>query len=86
MGAMGQYTSARASYYAFKSANQVGWTMRHAFFADMGGVHLQFPGIESFPVNSKGLLFMVTKGYIAFPTEITEEVINDKNKSDGLTR
>lgn len=83
--AVGQYCSARASLKMFKAAKIKGWTMKHGFFADMGGIHLQVPDLKSFPINAKQLHFMVTHEYIPQP-EITTTTINDKNKSDGLAR
>ncbi|KAF2691052.1 hypothetical protein K458DRAFT_438759 [Lentithecium fluviatile CBS 122367] len=83
--AVGQYCSARASFHAFARTKHEGWTMKHAFFADMGGIHLQFQDVRSFPVNAKQLHFLVASGYISYP-KITTNDINDKNKADGLAR
>lgn len=84
--AVGQYCSAKASVKAFANSKIRGWTMKHAFFADMGGIHLQLPGVGPFPINAKQLHFMVTNGYMSFPESVTEDVINDRNKYDGLSR
>ncbi|KAF1956465.1 hypothetical protein CC80DRAFT_471860 [Byssothecium circinans] len=85
LGSVGQYCSARRSVLAFAGTKHAGWTMKHAFFADMGGIHLRFPDAPSFPVNAKQLHFLVTHGYIAYPNISTSE-INDRNKADGLAR
>jgi hypothetical protein len=59
--------------------------MKHAFFADMGAIHLKMEGMDSFPINAKQLHFLVVNRYIAYP-QISTEVIDDKNKYDGLAR
>jgi len=88
--AVGQYCSAKASEKAFARSKIKGWTLKHAFFADMGGIHLElpnhYPELKSFPINAKQLHFMVANEYIPFPSQITEAVIDDKNKYDGLSR
>lgn len=83
--AAGQYCSARVSVKLFSKSNLADWTIKHAFLADMGGIHLQVPDVKSFPINGKQLHFLVTNNYIAYP-KITTTEINDKNKSDGLSR
>ncbi|KAF2245148.1 hypothetical protein BU26DRAFT_533233 [Trematosphaeria pertusa] len=82
---IGQFCMARASVQAFAKTKHQSWTMKHAFFADMGGIHLQFPNTKSFPVNGKQLHFLVTNGYIVYP-RISAEDIDDKNKANGLAR
>jgi hypothetical protein len=83
--AVGQYCSAKASTRLFHASNLTGWTTKHSFLADMGGIHLQVPDMKSFPIMAKQLHFLVTNNYIPYP-EITTMAINDKNKSDGLAR
>jgi hypothetical protein len=83
--AVGQYCSARASVKLFSVSRLTGWTMKHSFLADMGGIHLQVPDVKTFPITAKQLHFLVTNNYIPYP-EITTTAINDKNKSDGLAR
>ncbi|KAL7775272.1 hypothetical protein CFE70_006190 [Pyrenophora teres f. teres 0-1] len=82
--AIGQYCSARASVRQFK-AKYNNWTVKHGFFADMGGVHLQVENLKSFPITSKQLYFLAEHDFISYP-HITTTMINDKNKSDGLAR
>ncbi|KAF2867509.1 hypothetical protein BDV95DRAFT_679431 [Massariosphaeria phaeospora] len=76
---------AKASVRLFARAKLNGCTLKHGFFADMGGLHLQVPNVKSFPVNSKQLHFLVSHGHVQYP-EITTTTINDKNKTDGLAR
>jgi hypothetical protein len=86
LGCMGQYSGALRSFNKFKASGYEGWTMKHAFLADMGGIHLKVEGMKSFPVTGRGLHFLVTKEYMPYPETINEEAIDDKNKSDGLSR
>lgn len=61
------------------------WTMRHAFFADMGAVHLKCPDFPAFPVNSHQLIYLVEHNHIEYP-EIQAKAIWDRNKADALSR
>lgn len=83
--AVGQWASARRSTWAFHLLGYPQWTIRHAFFADMGGLVVQAPDCQPFPINAKQAHFLVAKGYVPFP-DIREKVIKDKNKADGLAR
>lgn len=61
------------------------WTMRHAFFADMGGLHLQCEDFVPFPIDSQQLLYLVEKEHVPYP-DLKIEAIWDKNKADGFAR
>jgi hypothetical protein len=61
------------------------WTMRHAFFADMGGFLLQPPDFPPFPVDGQQLLYLIQNNYIPYPN-VDGETIWDKNKADGFAR
>ena len=61
------------------------WTMRHAFFADMGGLLLSCPDFAPFPIDSYQLVFLIEHGYLEYP-DIKESDIWDKNKADGFAR
>ncbi|KAH8587285.1 hypothetical protein B0O99DRAFT_747708 [Bisporella sp. PMI_857] len=65
--AAGQYESAHRGVQGFKKLNHPDWTMRHAFFADMGGVILHPRNGTPFPVNNKHLIWLVENGYMAAP-------------------
>ncbi|KAF2815297.1 uncharacterized protein BDZ99DRAFT_506457 [Mytilinidion resinicola] len=82
--AIGQFASARRSVKRFKSLGHK-WTVRHGFFADMGGILLQPKESTPFLVNSRQLAYLVEKEYIKFPS-ITEEEIWDKSKADTLAK
>lgn len=86
--AAGQWESARRSVRKFNAAKLTTkrWTMRQAFFADMGGYLLQVPDLQDpFPIHAEQLYFLVSEGYVKVPS-INEADINDKNKRDGLAR
>jgi hypothetical protein len=61
------------------------WTIRHAFFANMGGFMLESPDFPRFPIDGQQLGYLVEKKYIPFP-EVAEKTIWDKNKADGFAR
>lgn len=82
--AIGQYASARRSVVRFQNLGRT-WTLRHGFFADMGGMLLQPKDSTPFVVNSRQLAYLVEKGYLECP-EITQEEIWDKSKADTLAR
>ncbi|KAI4861911.1 hypothetical protein F4820DRAFT_431979 [Hypoxylon rubiginosum] len=83
--AIGQYASARRSLKRFHNLGHMNWTLRHGFFADMGGILLQPNDDDPFVVNSYQLFNLVRKNLVEFPA-ITEEEIWDKSKADTLTR
>lgn len=82
--AIGQYASARRSVKRFKMLGH-NWTIRHGFFADMGGILLQPRHSTPFLVNSRQLSYLVEKGYVEVPS-ITAEEIWDKSKADTLAK
>jgi len=59
--------------------------MTHAFFADMGGFVLASPDFPDFPLDAEQLHYLISKGYLEHPNT-DKELINDKNKADGLAR
>jgi hypothetical protein len=86
--AIEQYESASQSVKDFallQHPSHPEWTMRHAFFADMGGFVLQSPDFPPFPVDSQQMLYLVREGYISFP-DVDKQTIQDKNKADGFAR
>ena len=82
---LGQWLSARKSVKLFHESGHDHWTLRHGFFVDMGGLHLQTPDHGSFPINSQQLHYLMKKGYVDVP-RIQEEQIRDKDKVDGMLR
>ncbi|KAI0154507.1 hypothetical protein GGR57DRAFT_465912 [Xylariaceae sp. FL1272] len=83
--AAGQWSRARHSVEAFKKAGYNNWTMRMAFFADMGGFVLSPKNGESFPLNAKQFHWLVVNQHVTMPT-IRNEEIWDKSKQDRLAR
>ena len=80
-----QWESANQSVQTFKELGYPQWTMRHAFFADMGGFMIQSPDFPPFPVDSEQLAYLVKKKYLQYPA-IDEETIGDRNKADRFAR
>jgi hypothetical protein len=85
--AIGQYASARRSVKRFRKLgiDEDKWTLRHSFFADMGGMLLQPTDSTPFVVNSRQLVYLVEKKYLKCP-DITAGEIWDKSKTDTLAR
>lgn len=59
--------------------------MNHELFANMGGFLLESPGSEICPIDAEQLFRLVKDGYITYP-DLDVEDIQDRSKSDGLTR
>lgn len=59
--------------------------MSHAFFADMRGFLLEYPGSKKFLIDAEQLFWLVKHGYIAY-LDLDAEDIKDKSKSDSFTR
>lgn len=84
--ASAQWGMAKASVKDFKDAGYEGWTMRHAFFADMGGFVLVATDCEKpFPITAKHVHWLVTHQYLTMPDTTVEE-INDKSKQDTIAK
>lgn len=83
--ATGQKVEAARSIEMWKRSGYHGWTMRHGFYANMGGFVLQPRNSKSFPVNAKQLHYLVTRGYTPYPS-ITGKEIWDKSKQDGFQK
>ena len=83
--AIGQFASARRSVKRFHGLQHKTWTLRHGFFADMGGILLQPRNSTPFLVNSRQLTYLVEHQYMEYP-DITAEEIWDKSKADTLAR
>ncbi|EXJ55963.1 hypothetical protein A1O7_08894 [Cladophialophora yegresii CBS 114405] len=85
MLALGQYMRADASVKLYHDKGYRDWTIKHGFYADMGGFVLQPHGWKQFPIDAKQLLYLIERGHIRYPdTKVAQ--INDRNKSDGLAR
>ena len=94
---VGQWIAARHSVKQFHAANYTGWTMKHAFFANMGGFVLQAKDSShvdskgdtlawtTFPLNAEQLFYLVECRYIQMPT-ISKKLIKEKDKVDSAIR
>ena len=83
--AMGQYSSAQCSVKQFHASGHQKWTLRHAFYADMGGFNLKCPDFAPFPITAKQLHYLIEHGYVEYPA-LTEKEVADKNKINGIAR
>jgi hypothetical protein len=94
--ASGQWGTAKDSVKAFKKTGHGQWTIRHGFFADMGGFLLvssnDQPTATStstpstrFPVTSRHIHWLVNKGYMDMP-EVSIEEMKDKSKLDTVAK
>lgn len=83
--AIGQYASAQRSLKRFHDLGHMNWTLRHGFFADMGGILLQPNDGKPFVINNYQLANLIEKKLIEFPT-ITGEEIWDRSKADTPTK
>lgn len=70
---------------AFHALGYTSWTYRHGFYANMGGFELQPPNGAPFPINSKHIIWLMSRGYIEFPT-ISDEELLDKSKEDTVAK
>ncbi|ORY55269.1 uncharacterized protein BCR38DRAFT_357079 [Pseudomassariella vexata] len=80
-----QWQSARRSRNSMRKMGVSHWKTVHGFFADSGGYALASPDAPVFPVNSRAIQYLVSKGYIAAPST-TEAEIWDKSKSDHFAK
>ena len=83
--ATGQKVEAARSVEMWKRSGFNKWTMRHGFYANMGGFVLQTPNFPPFPVNAKQLHYLVTRGYTPYPSTTSKEIW-DKSKQDGFQK
>ncbi|KAL6403896.1 oxidoreductase [Ilyonectria robusta] len=88
--AFGQWSSARRSVKTFQKdkhlCNGEKWTYTHAFFIDMGGIHLTSPDFQGgFPINAEQLHYLVLHKHLDFPDMETME-ISERNSLDRLSR
>lgn len=90
--ALGQWCSADRSVKKFRESGYQGWSMKHAFFADMGGfiLHPRLSETEqwhSFPLDTEQVHYLVINDYLTYSAvHVDKEIIEDKNKVDGLLR
>lgn len=87
--ATGQKVEAKRSVELFKDLHlppqHPKWTIRHAFYANMGGFLFSPPDWTAFPVNSKQLYWLIKQGYVDYP-KMTAKEVWDKSKADGFQK
>ncbi|ORX99289.1 hypothetical protein BCR34DRAFT_495478 [Clohesyomyces aquaticus] len=88
--ALGQFNKAWRAKRALHRKGYTEWTLRHCFFANMGGIHLEFrdrkqDGLSTFPADTEQMLYLVKNRYMSLPI-ITKADIDDRNKADSFTR
>ena len=82
-----QWSSARDSVRGFKVSGYSGWTMTHAFFADMGGFFLKTEDshLEPFPLSAKHVHYLVKERFIDYEeVRLENQALGNINKNDGL--
>ena len=89
--ALGQYESARKSVKAFRRSGYDEWSMKHAFFADMGGFWLTTADDVSWPLDATQLHYLIAEGWLNRQTVVKQvmlgkDVIEDKNKVNSFLR
>jgi hypothetical protein len=89
--AVGQFESARKSCHQFESLHLSGWSLRHAFYADMGGFVVRTSDGVSWPLDANQLYYLIQQGWIKEPVLssqilIKKNDIDDRNKQSTLVR
>ena len=87
--AFGQNNDARNSVERFKKLGFKTWTLEHGFYANLGGIMLDAPDYQTFPINASQLCYLVENKYVDFSQETTARIqkdIHDKDKNNGFTR
>ncbi|KAI9808922.1 MAG: hypothetical protein M1827_007147 [Pycnora praestabilis] len=83
--ASGQWGTAEASVKLFHDSGYKQWTLRHGFFADMGGFLLEPRDSTPFPITSRHLHWLLVQDYLPYP-DVTTEEIWDKSKQDTIAK
>ena len=83
--AFAQRVAARGSVAAMRANGYERWSLRHAFYANMGGVMLHLRDHDPFPINATQLGHLVSEKIIEYPT-LTGKEIWDKSKSDKFAK
>ncbi|KAM0148023.1 hypothetical protein ACHAQE_007148 [Botrytis cinerea] len=88
---VGQWESARKSCCKFKERGIENWSMKHSFYADMGGFVIQTGDGVTWPLDANEILYLIDKEWIKEPVFSAQFVldkneIDDKNKQGILLR
>lgn len=79
--AAGQRANAKRTLDTLRGMGYTEWTLRHCFYANMGGFVLQPRDSAPFPIHGLHIVYLLKEGYLTLP-EITEEEISDKSKAN----
>ncbi|KAF7955128.1 uncharacterized protein EAE97_000387 [Botrytis byssoidea] len=82
---IGQWESARSSCRKFKERGIDNWSMRHSFYADMGGFAIQTGEGVTWPLDANEILYLIEKEWIKGPVISTQFVL-DKNEIDDRNK
>lgn len=85
--ACGQWSSAKRSVAEMErlGCTLERWSLSHGFFADSGGILLQWSQDERFPVTAKQVAHLVRQGLIDVP-DVPLKELQDKSKADMCTK
>ena len=83
--AVGQRYEARESVRKFKEIGYDKWSLRHAFYANMGGIHLSTTDCKPFPITARQIHYLVSEKHMPFP-DISMSEVWDKSKADIFTK
>jgi hypothetical protein len=88
---IGQWESARKSCRKFKQGGISGWSMKHAFYADMGGFLVRTRDGLAWPLDANELFYLIDEEWIKEPMISSQIIIDksdidDRNKQNTLVR
>lgn len=83
--AAGQRCNAKRTLESLREMGHHEWTLRHCFYANMGGFVLQPRDSVPFPIHGLHLVWLLKEKYLELP-EITAEEINDKSKASSFAK
>ena len=83
--AAGQRANAKRALHTMREMGYSEWTLRHSFYANMGGFVFQARDSTPFPIHGLHLIYLLKEGYLDLP-EITSEEISDKSKANLLAK
>ena len=73
----------------FRKAGFGRWSLRHVFYAVMGGIMLNALDVKSFPINASQLCYLVETKYVNFSQDtlaVIEKESRERNRNNWFTR
>ena len=83
--AAGQRANAKRGLDTMREMGHSEWTLRHSFYANMGGFVLQARDSAPFPIHGLHITYLLKEGYLHLP-DITSQEISDKSKANLLAK